>query len=199
MRRLHLPRGFRARGQLLLEQQCWLWGQDVRHAPGNLLLQYGFDRARAPHDVIGASAYQLRLLPDDICPRERVVALWGFGLWYGEADEGDQSGIFIGRAAFEPRWSATALPPRSAWSPAPIHAATRAPQLKTERQQARVLLKGALSWIASYENWALARVGETERCRQLQAWPQGAAHMVPTGEFVRAWAALAARLDAPHC
>ena len=188
-----MPRGFRKRGQQLLEQQCWLWGQDVRHAGGNLLLQYGFDRARPPHEIVGASAYQLRLLPDEICPRERVIALWGFGIWYGEAHEsGDIGGIFIGRAAFEPRCSATASPPPNAWSPAPIEAATRAPHLKIERQQSRIMLKGALSWIAHYESWALARLGPSERARQLQACPQSS---VPTGEFVRAWDALAARLD----
>ena len=164
--------------------------------PGNLLLQYGFDRARPPQGVIGASAYQLRLLPDE-CPRERVIALWGFGFWYGELDESGERGIFIGRAAFEPRWSAHITPPGNAWSPAPIHAATRPPHSKLERQQARVLLKGALNWIAHYESWALAHLGETERCRQLQAWPQSSARIVPPGEFARAWAALAGRLDEP--
>ncbi len=80
----------------------------MRHASGNLLLAYGFDRARPPQNVIGASAYQLRLLADETHPRERVIALWGFGIWDGEwAQDGSEiGGIFIGRADFEPRWSA---------------------------------------------------------------------------------------------
>ena len=195
MRRLHLPRGFRKRGQQLLEQQCWLWGRDVRHENGNLLLQYGFDRARPPHDIVGASAYQLRLLPDETHARERVVALWGFGIWVGESDaNGEVGGIFIGRAAFEPRWSARALPPRNAWSPAPIHAATSAPQSKLERGQTRILLANALRWIADYESWALAHHGHDERVRHLAAWQQSHGEPIPPDEFVAAWRSLAAQL-----
>ena len=189
-----MPRGFRGRGQLLLEQQCWLWGQDVRYQNGNLLLNYGFDRARPPQEIVGASAYQLHLLADEICPHERVIALWGFGFWFGKLDENGEGGIFIGRSAFEPRWSARALPPQNAWSPAPMNAATAPPHSKFERQQTRVLLRGALDWIAHYESWASGQLGQAERARQLEAWPQSGARTVPSDEFVGAWAALAGRL-----
>ena len=57
VRRLHLPGGFRKRGQQLLEQQCWLRGQDVRHAGFWLTAS----TARPPQNIVGASAYQLRL------------------------------------------------------------------------------------------------------------------------------------------
>lgn len=191
-----MPRGFRARGQQLLEQQCWLWGQDVRHAGGNLLLQYGFDRARPPQKIVGASAYQVRLLPDEHHAHERVVALWGFGLWYGEwAPDGNEiGGIFIGRGNFEPCWSARALPPQSAWSPAPIHAATGAPQGWNERRLARALLGGALAWIADYEDWALARHGHAERIRHLEAWQSGRRAPIAPDELAGAWRAMAGRL-----
>ena len=36
-------------GKLLLDQQCWCWGQDIRHPEGNLLLTHGFVRER--HDT----------------------------------------------------------------------------------------------------------------------------------------------------
>ena len=190
-----MPRGFRKRGQFLLEQQCWLWGRDVRHEAGNALLAHGFDRARPPHDVVGASAYRLQLLPDDTQARERVVALWGFGIWFGQADDkGEIGGIFIGRSGFEPRWSARALPPRDAWSPAPILAATRAPQGREERRQTRILLTNALTWIADYESWALARYGLDDRARQLNAWRQSHGDPIPPDELSREWKTLAHRL-----
>ena len=195
-RRLHLPRDFRRDGSALLEQQCWLWGQDVRQGSGNLLLAHGFDRARPPHELVGASAYQLRLLPDEICARERAITLWGFGIWYGESDErGDIGSIFIGRGNFEPRWSARLLPPQNVWSPAPIEAATRAPQLKSERRVARALLCGALEWIADYETWALVRHGYAERIRHLEAWQSGRRVPVAPDELAGAWRSLGHRLQ----
>ena len=185
----------------MLEQQCWLWGRDVRYSAGNLLLAYGFERARPPQGTIGASAYQLRLLADESHPRERLVALWGFGLWYGEwtldsdGALGEIGGIFIGRAEFGPCWSARVMPPANVWSPAPLNAATRAPQGCHERRQARQLLAGALNWIADYESWALARVGHAERARQLDAWRQARGTPTPPAEFAPAWRALAGRLQ----
>ena len=189
----------------MLEQQCWLWGRDVRHPGGNLLLNYGFDRARPPQGTVGASAYQLRLLADETHPRERLVALWGFGLWYGEwaldanGNLSEIGAIFLGRAEFEPRWSARVLPPSNVWSPSPLCAATRTPDSRAARRQSRLLLAGALRWIADYESWALGRLGQAERARQLDAWKQTRATPTPPAEFAPAWRALAGRLPNSRC
>ena len=45
------------RGSALLNQQCWFWGQDVRRAEGNLLLELGFQRQRPPEEQQGCTQY----------------------------------------------------------------------------------------------------------------------------------------------
>jgi hypothetical protein len=59
---LILPRELMNRGRTLLHQQCWLWGQDIRRAEGNLLLEYGFERKRPPEGANACSQYSLQLM-----------------------------------------------------------------------------------------------------------------------------------------
>lgn len=61
------------RGAELMHQQCWCWGQDVRRPEGNLLLENGFERTRAPEDVSGSFRYWLER-------NGTRLALWGFGV-----------------------------------------------------------------------------------------------------------------------
>ena len=161
-RRLYLPRATRRLGQQLLTQQCWCWGQDVRCESGNLLLQYGFERHRPPDGESGATTYLLRLLPD------RVLALWGFGLWYGECDCG---GIFVGRFDFEARFSARETPPLPVWTPHQL-ADVPVPCDACRRRAARHLLSRAAGWIADYERWILAQRGLEYRRACLENWSQ---------------------------
>ena len=71
-RRLSLPREARFAARELLAQQCWCWGRDVKRAEGNLLLEYGFTRKRAPQNEPDATNYTLRC-------GSATLRLWGFG------------------------------------------------------------------------------------------------------------------------
>ncbi len=67
----------------LLDWQLWYWGQDIQHAAGNTLLDYGFERVRGPADgTQRSSAYVLAAdrAPVDACHGlDRMIA-WGFGI-----------------------------------------------------------------------------------------------------------------------
>jgi hypothetical protein len=71
--RQYLSGAIQRRGSMLLNQQCWLWGQDVKRAEGNLLLLHGFDRQRPP------VSQDTLLLAGNL-----KVGLWGFGMYFGE-------------------------------------------------------------------------------------------------------------------
>ena len=185
-RRLYLPRPARRLGQQLLAQQCWCWGQDVRHPEGNLLLQYGFERQRPPHEQSGATTYILRAMPD------HCVALWGFGFWYGQIGRG---AIFIGRFAFEPRFSTHTKPPLPVWMPSQLSELS-APASTCERRLARELLQKALCWIAGYESWCIQQTDLEYRRRCLEAWAQP---YLPPEQVATAWKNLAHGLSLSRC
>ncbi len=69
-------RWMRNQGTVLLNQQIWCWGQDIRHREGNLLLAYGFRRHRPPANTHGSSCYELQV------NEQTAIRLWGFGFFY---------------------------------------------------------------------------------------------------------------------
>lgn len=99
-----LPSHIRQRGHKLLNQQFWLWGQDVRHAP-NLLALRGFIHHRLPPDQAGSPVYILG---------EGEIALWGFGLL---AQFADQEPIYVNRFCCEPRLPQARVAPQDVWLP----------------------------------------------------------------------------------
>ncbi len=101
-----LPALLQRRGNALLNQQCWIWGRDVRNVEGNLLLAYGFEQFRRPGDAVGGTAYKLDLSDDRA---SRSLILWGFGLYYASADFG--GGIFMNRFNFSPKLSRNSRTP----------------------------------------------------------------------------------------
>lgn len=165
-RRMAMPREARRVGRKLLTQQCWCWGQDVKCPSGNLLMQYGFERQRPPQGESGATTYNLKLLPD------ARVALWGFGLWYGEEGQG---AVFIGRFNFEVLWSEAWDLPHQVWIPPQIGEFARVPSTRTERVATRRLLSRALLWMQSYESWILETHGVEYRCRCLEKFSKALA------------------------
>jgi len=104
---LHIPADAQQLGTAFLHQQFWCWGYDIRHAEGNLLRHYGFACQRPPDQTAGSSLYILHL------PEGKIIALWGFGIWYAQADVGS---LFLQRYSFAPRLAATIEPP-SIWTP----------------------------------------------------------------------------------
>ena len=68
-------------GKLLLDQQCWCWGQDIRHPDGNLLLTHGFVRERHESDK-DLSRYRIEVSLPPLVPRD-PLPIMGEG-WVGE-------------------------------------------------------------------------------------------------------------------
>jgi hypothetical protein len=178
-----LPAAVRRHGSVLLNQQFWLWGQDIRRPEGNLLLGGGFERARPPGAAQGSRCYTLRL------DGGRTVALWGFGLFYGDDDLG---GLYLSRFRLLPLLSENADPPASVWAPNDLPPFA-SPASMDEWERARPLLVAALLWISAYESRTLELPGLTYRRRCLAGAPRP--NRCPSDGPVR-WRRLAVRCDA---
>ena len=161
-RRLLLPTRVKRRGEALLHQQCWAWGRDVRHAEGNLLLEYGFEKFRPPDEVEGSTAYRLDLSGDAVSLRS--LTLWGFGLYYASAERA--GGIFLNRFKFTPMLSDTVKLDLPLWKMEQLPA-SRVPNDLTLQDRALGLLAEACALIEAYERWVRAVVGAQYRHRCL--------------------------------
>jgi hypothetical protein len=148
--RVYIPTKLQRRGCVLLNQQCWLWGQDVRRAKGNLLLAHGFERLRADDGSSASSQYTLSR------GLGRCVRLWGFGLFYGDAAEG----VYLNRFEFLPR---TVALDSDRW-----HGASELQGLDVAGDT--LLLQGAVRWVAEYERWVLGQYGLAYRQACLLGW-----------------------------
>ncbi len=166
-----LPARLQRIGRTLLHRQCWLWGQDIKRSEGNLLLDYGFERLRAPVGISGSTQYTLAL-NDGL-----RVRLWGFGMYFGE-DEG----IYLNRFEFTPR----AARLTAAWQDADAMSAL-------PRSHRIDLLAQTAYWIATYESWVTASVGLAWRRRALHSWKDSSAH---PAKIASEWSNLAAELFA---
>lgn len=173
---LSIPRNIRKQGTILLDQQMWCFGCDIRRKSGNALLEYGFERERPPDDVKGSSQYYLRL------ESGAWLVLWAFGLYFGTAPRG---GLLLRRYEFSPRL----LPdPGQAWKSEDL-LRPHLPQCESECEQVCALLPSALCWLADYEEWALAHLGVEYRVNCLAAWPKRA--VTNPDETPQAWRELA--------
>lgn len=143
----------------LLHQQCWCWGQDIRHEECNLLLAYGFTKHRPPETEDGISAYALDLATD--AERSRSLVLWGFGLFFGDRRHG---GIFLGRCKFTPKLTEEYTVPLPLWKVAQLPALD-IPRTRENRWRALALLHDAARWIESYERWVTETTGSDYRAR----------------------------------
>lgn len=178
-----IPTEVRRRGRILMNQQCWLWGQDIRRPEGNALIAHGFARTKPPEGLRGSNTYLLQR------PGGATILLWAFGFFYHLADQG---GVYIPRFAATPRlarfdglpgevWSATQLgecrPPRGTWQWA----------------RARQLFVPALRWLAEYERWVRAERGLDYRRACVRSWKHA---QTPAETLDAQWEALADDCDA---
>lgn len=170
----------RRRAALLLDQQLWCWGQDVRYPAGNILMRFGFQRERPPDPASGCSAY--RLFPFS----GGQIVLWGFGLFFGQEAYG---GLFLRRQQFLPLWTPLATLPTMFWEPEHVPE-LRVPRTLAECVCTRRLLTAALQGIACYEQWVLDTLGLDYRNHCLSAWHNTT---VPAEAVSDEWARLARR------
>lgn len=168
--RSRLPRAASRHGAALLNQQFWLWGQDIRRPQGNLLLGHGFLKTRPPEGLRASTRYDL-VLSDGA-----QVVLWGFGLFYADPDPAGGA-LYLGRFRLSPRLAAAA--PSAGWSPAELPELA-VPESPAAWSRAGTLLVPALRWIAAYEAWVRAEAGADYRRACLDRWsrPIGSAEDV---------------------
>lgn len=147
------------RGALLLHQQCWLWGQDLRSPAGNLLVAAGLHRLDPPE--AGRGGHRTRY--GAVLPGGRYVVLWSGGFAFG----GDDGLLCFPRLAFQPRL----LPRVTHLAQVPHFAAPPVPQADAPiGHPAFVLVTPALDWLADYEAFALAIAGEAYRRACAAEW-----------------------------
>lgn len=160
---------------VLLDQQFWFLGHDIRHAAGNALERFGFTRWRHPQGV-GTSCYVLPQAPG------QALVCWGFAAYLGavrfpDADPagGDgepvgPAGILVQRHAMTPRVVRT--PPC-----VPVHRLTdlprtRAPQSGRDWEAVHAGLPTLATLFACYEQWAQRALGASYRLETLRTLPR---------------------------
>ncbi len=183
---------------VLLDQQFWFLGHDIRHAHGNALQRFGFVRWRSPAQG-GTSCYVYALTAE--APYEAVVC-WGFGAYCGPVhfsalnDTGDR-----GSRNDEPEHPAAAFPDSSngqAYRPAggvllprhassarltdrplalPLHQLGQLPRghvARTGTEQERVHhgIAAVAELFARYEAWAPSVLGQQYRLQTLAELPR---------------------------
>ena len=173
-----LLKSVRMRALRLLDLQLWCLGRDVRH-PNNLLLRYGFERRRPPEKTSGGSEYVLSL------QNRATLTLWGYGVHLAHPRE---SGLFLKRYGFAPRWTAPGFIPAQRW-----HVNTwkqsRAPRTPGETREVTVRLTELAAWFADYERWVVDQTGSSYRERVLDQWHKEA--VVPANAIAQSWEELA--------
>ena len=164
----------RKTGTLLLDQQLWCWGQDIRRVDGNALLAYGFTRHRPPEGKHGSPAYEWRG-----SGRSRII-LWGFGFFYGD---GGRRGIFLRRYKFAPKQTASVYFSLPIWNLGQLPELTQPCDAEGWRRVFSLLTQG-LTWIADYERWIISEYGLDYRQRCTDAWKK---KRIPAHEMAAKW------------
>lgn len=159
--------------EILLHQQLWFFGKDIKIPNRNLLLDYGFKQVRPPKEISGGTNY--------ICKIGEVsIVLWGFGIYYGH---GNNKGVFLGRYHFYPRIIQDEPPSFPIWAPSNLPE-MKIPENAEEWECSFRLISELFEWIASYEEWANWIMGSSYREACLKDWDQS---IVSGDEMSWAW------------
>ncbi len=166
----------------LLHDQCWCWGRDVERAEGNLLLEFGFQRVPTPEGR--TFAYELDRAGEH-------VVLAGAGLCYAAADVADAA--LLGRYNVRPRLLPRAEVDTARWAAVGASVFQTAGTRDEAAPASRLLLLGAVRWIAGYESWVRRVAGVAYRTECLASWANAS---VTADRMVEEWEALCLELDA---
>jgi hypothetical protein len=193
----------------LVDQQLWFLGRDICATAGNALTAFGFQRRRAPADVVGSSAY---VLPSPQLAgsshADDVLICWGFGLYLGGEAASDTGanvlampphdhryGLLLERFGRGPRLVPTQMP-------RDVHHVTAlpkaiAPATPAQREALRTRLVALSGVLAAYERWAIASLGHSHREMALREIPRHKRQrFLPITELSDAWETLGAQLSA---
>ena len=157
---LTYPATYKDRLKPLLNQQMWLFGQDIVCPKGNLLYKYQFNHQRPKGR--GGSMYTLQ-------DGEQQIVLWGWGIWFGQAEVG---AIFVNRFKAKPRFSVEAFVNRPIHKENDLPPTTNRANSQPQAEAMRQLWADLLHWLAKYEAWMLAEVGQTWRRDALKPFPK---------------------------
>ena len=179
---LKIPNHAQQTARMLIDQQMWCWGCDVRRTEGNLLSLYGADKRPSP-DPRYHSAYLVQI------EETAVVNLWSWGLWIACPDRGS---LFIGRSRFHVGYIRDAILMPDAWRKRDLPLT----ELKLDSNdftRARDLLATALRWIGGYEAWLSTVLASDYRDQALAKWPQRKRYKggIPASEMAECWFKLA--------
>lgn len=167
------------RASILLDQQMWLFGQDLRYEGGNLLIRYGCRRERDPANTASAYVHQ----PDS----SSEMVLWSFGLMMGKDGQG---GVFLRRFSFRPRWTPHWRFATRFWE---AESLARQTSPSCESDALSGLLRCTAFWLATYEDWVLSTAGIDYRRECVERWSKK--QKVAADEVAGEWRALSENTD----
>ena len=176
---LTYPATYRDRIKPLLNQQMWLFGQDIVCPKGNLLYRYQFSHQRPAER--GGSMYTL-------WDEGKQIVLWGWGIWYGQAETG---AIFVNRFKAKPGFSTTSHLYQ------PIHVQKALPPMNyrfdamAQVEVIRQMWGDLLHWLAKYERWILDECGPVWRKKALKPFPHACTELSSVDQLANEWMALA--------
>lgn len=175
---LKIPNQSQQTARMLIDQQMWCWGCDVRRSDGNLLLMYGAEKRPSPNPRYH-SGYVFHN------NNETVVNLWGWGLWIACPQCGS---LFIARSRFKVYYTSQFIPMPDAWCKRDLLSMDFTDD-GDEITHAQSLLENALHWIGTYEAWLSTQVTSDYREHILAKWPQRKRHKggIPAGEIAEQW------------
>lgn len=135
----------------LVQQQFWLFGADIRRPSGNLLLELGFTRYRAPDPAQGSSCYAA---PETEGP---AVHLWGFGCCLTAPDDGR---IFLSRHRALVRRMPATIALEGLHSVPQLHSLCHS---DPDDHLLPIQQIALFRWFEHYERLALTHIGAEER------------------------------------
>ncbi|MZH02388.1 MAG: hypothetical protein F3745_03025 [Nitrospinae bacterium] len=159
--------------EILLHQQLWFFGKDIKTPNKNLLVNYGFKQVRPPKEISGGTNY--------ICQIGDVsIVLWGFGIYFGYQNN---KGVYIGRYNFYPRLIHDEPPNFPIWAPSNLPE-MKIPQNAKDWECSFRLISDLFEWISHYEEWTNWVMGSSYREACLKDWDQS---IVSGNEMAWAW------------